>query len=75
LDHNFDVQIARFNPEIQQHNLNATYGAYEPTSTFSATRSFSAAPVALNTLGEPVSRLGASPAHLKEQPTASKIRH
>jgi outer membrane protein TolC len=54
LDHNFDVAIARFNPEIQQHNLNATYGAYEPTSAFTATRSFSAAPVALNTLGEPV---------------------
>jgi outer membrane protein len=54
LDHNLDVAIARFNPEIQQHNLNATYGAYEPTSGFAATRSFSAAPVALNTLGEPV---------------------
>jgi len=54
LDHNFDVKIARFNPEIQQHNLAATYGAYEPNSTFAATRSFSAAPVALNTLGEPV---------------------
>jgi outer membrane protein TolC len=54
LDHNFDVAIARFNPEIKLHNLNATYGAYEPTSTFAATRSFSAAPVALNTLGEPL---------------------
>jgi hypothetical protein len=37
LDHNFDVAIARFNPEIQQHNLNAIYGAYEPTSAFAAT--------------------------------------
>jgi outer membrane protein TolC len=54
LDHNFDVKIARFNPEIQQYNLNAAYGAYEPTSTFAAARNFSAAPVALNTLGEPV---------------------
>ena len=54
LDHNFDIKIARFNPDIQQHNLNATYGAYEPTSAFTATRNFSAAPVALNTLGEPV---------------------
>jgi outer membrane protein TolC len=54
LDHNFDVQIARFNPEIQQHNLEAAYGAYEPTSGFAASRSFSASPVALNTLGEPV---------------------
>jgi len=54
LDHNFDIKIARFNPEIQQHNLSATYGAYEPTSSFLATRNFSAAPVALNTLGEPV---------------------
>ncbi len=55
LDHNFDIKIARLNPDIQQHNLNATYGAYEPISAFTATRSFSAAPVALNTLGEPVS--------------------
>jgi outer membrane protein TolC len=54
LDHNFDVKIARYNPEIQQHTLSASYGAYEPTSAFAATRSFSAAPVALNTLGEPV---------------------
>jgi hypothetical protein len=54
LDHNFDVKIARFNPEIQQRNLNAIYGAYEPTSAFAATRSFSAVPVAVNTLGEPV---------------------
>jgi outer membrane protein TolC len=54
LAHNFDVKIARLNPEIQQHNLSATYGAYEPTSTFDAVRSFSAAPVALNNLGEPV---------------------
>jgi outer membrane protein TolC len=54
LDHNFDIKIARFNPDIQQHNLNATYGAYEPTSAFTATQNFSAAPVALNTLGEPV---------------------
>jgi outer membrane protein len=53
--HNFDVKIARLNPEIQQHNLSATYGAYEPTSAFAASRNFSAAPVALNTLGEPVS--------------------
>src|SRR5580658_9370127 len=55
LNHNFDVKIARLNPEIQQHNLNASYGAYEPTSSFAASRNFSAAPVALNTLGEPVS--------------------
>lgn len=54
LDHNLDVKIARLNPEIQQHNLDATYGAYEPTSAFSASRNFSTSPVALNNLGEPV---------------------
>jgi hypothetical protein len=27
LNHNFDVKIARLNPEIQQHTLNASYGA------------------------------------------------
>jgi outer membrane protein TolC len=54
VDHNLDVKIARFNPEIQQHNLSASYGAYEPASAFAATRGFSAAPVTLNALGEPV---------------------
>ena len=38
LDHNFDVQIARFNPVIQQHNLSASYGAYEPVLASGGTR-------------------------------------
>src|ERR1700684_2882255 len=55
LAHNFDIEIARFNPEIQQHTLAAAYGAYEPVASFVGTRSYSAAPVGLNTLNEPVS--------------------
>ncbi len=31
LSHNFDVQISRYNPMIQQSMLNETYGGYDPT--------------------------------------------
>jgi len=54
LDHNFDVQIARLNPVIQQHNLNAAYGAYEPALASGGTRSYSVTPVGVNTLNQPI---------------------
>src|SRR6266496_1019502 len=31
LQHNFDIQIKRYNPEIARFNLRAVYGAYDPT--------------------------------------------
>lgn len=30
LQHNFDVQVARYNPEINAYNVSAAYGGYDP---------------------------------------------
>ena len=48
LEHNLDVKIARYNPEIQQHILSAAYGAYEPTFGLSGTRSYNQTPGGLD---------------------------
>jgi outer membrane protein TolC len=44
LEHNLDVKIARYNPEIQSHVLSSAYGAYEPVAAMSASRNFSESP-------------------------------
>ena len=36
LQHNLDVQISRYDPQIQLFNVRATYGAYDPTFDFTA---------------------------------------
>jgi len=35
LQHNLDLQIDRYNPQIAQFNLNGDYGAYDPTFSLS----------------------------------------
>jgi outer membrane protein TolC len=35
LQHNLDMQIERFNPQISLYNLHADYGGYDPTFNFS----------------------------------------
>ncbi len=35
LQHNLDLQIDRYNPEISLYNLRGSYGAYDPTFSFS----------------------------------------
>jgi HAE1 family hydrophobic/amphiphilic exporter-1 len=40
LEHNLDIQIQRLNPVINQYGLNVTYGVYEPTATFTGTKSY-----------------------------------
>ncbi len=35
LQHNLDVQIERYNPQISLYNLNADYGGYDPTFNLS----------------------------------------
>ena len=35
LQHNLDMQIERYNPQISLYNLNADYGGYDPTFNFS----------------------------------------
>jgi len=39
LAHNFDVQISRYNPLIQQYTLNEAYGGYDPLLDISGTHS------------------------------------
>jgi len=48
LEHNFDVKIARFEPEIQRHRLSADYGVYEPSLGLSGLHNYSASPGGLD---------------------------
>lgn len=40
LQHNLDVQISRFNPQIQLFDVRATYGGYDPTFSISGTHQY-----------------------------------
>jgi len=40
LQHNLDVQISRYNPEISLYDLRASYGGYDPTFTISGTHQY-----------------------------------
>src|ERR1041385_2372472 len=44
LQHNFDVQIKRYNREIARYNLNGSYGGYDPTYSFSGEHDFNLSP-------------------------------
>jgi outer membrane protein TolC/predicted nucleic acid-binding protein len=44
LQHNLDVQIQRYNPEISLYNLSAAYGPYDPTFSLSGTHSYNVQP-------------------------------
>jgi outer membrane protein TolC len=37
LEHNFDVRVERYDPQIQLYNLNAAYAGYDPTLSLSGT--------------------------------------
>src|SRR5271154_1424180 len=41
LAHNFDVQVARYTPEIDAYVLAAAYGGYDPIFNLSGQRSYS----------------------------------
>lgn len=47
LRHNFDVQVARYNPLIDQYNLNGAYGGYDPVFSASGTHSYAVTPGSL----------------------------
>src|SRR5579871_3044205 len=47
LAHNFDIQIQRFNPLIDQYALQAVYSAYDPTMTLTAQKSYNGSPGSL----------------------------
>jgi outer membrane protein TolC len=40
LQHNLDLQIQRYNPQISLYNLKGTYGGYDPTFNFSGTHTY-----------------------------------
>lgn len=55
LKHNLDVQIQRYNPEIDLFNLHASYGtAYDPTLSASGTHSYNVQPGGFNNNGVPL---------------------
>ena len=44
LQHNLDVQIQRYNPQISLYNLRAAYSGYDPTFSVSGTHNYSVTP-------------------------------
>src|SRR2546430_16174754 len=44
LQHNFDVQIKRYGPEIARYTLGISYAGYDPTFTFSGEHDYTRAP-------------------------------
>jgi outer membrane protein len=40
MQHNLDMQIQRYNPEIDLFNVNGAYGGYDPTFNFSGTHNY-----------------------------------
>jgi outer membrane protein len=47
LQHNFDVQVARYSPEISAYNVSAAYGGYDPIFNASGQHSYSVTPGSL----------------------------
>jgi len=41
LQHNFDVQIQRYNPQVARYNLQAAYGGYDPTLSAAGQHNYS----------------------------------
>ncbi|MDE3066959.1 MAG: TolC family protein [Verrucomicrobiota bacterium] len=48
LRQNFDVQIQRYNPQIQLYNLRAAYGGYDPSFNISGQHNYSVSPSRYN---------------------------
>jgi outer membrane protein len=44
LQHNLDMQIQRYNPQISLYDLNGTYSGYDPTFSFSGTHTYNDSP-------------------------------
>ncbi len=53
LQHNFDVQIKRYTPEIARYNLNVSYGGYDPTYSLSGEHDYSLSPGGIDQQGRP----------------------
>ncbi len=44
LQHNFDVQIKRYNPQIARYNLGVSYAGYDPTFSFGGEHDYNLSP-------------------------------
>jgi outer membrane protein len=53
LEHNLDVKIQRFNPELSRLALHSDFGAYDPNFSASGSHSFSQAPGGYDAQGRP----------------------
>ena len=53
LQHNFDLQIQRFDPEIARYSLNINYGAYDPVFFAQGLHRYSLAPGGLDPQARP----------------------
>ncbi|MBI3851846.1 MAG: TolC family protein [Verrucomicrobia bacterium] len=53
VQHNLDVQIKRFSPDISRYTLAASYGGYDPFATFSGEHDYSLSPGGLDPQGRP----------------------
>ena len=54
LQHNFDVQIQRYLPDLARFNLQGSYGAYDPVLSAGGEHSYSLTPGGLNPYGNQV---------------------
>src|SRR5437773_1843051 len=53
VQHNLDVQIKRFSPDISRYTLAASYGGYDPFATLSGEHDYSLSPGGLDPQGRP----------------------
>src|SRR5437899_10772439 len=53
LQHNLDVQIKRYTPEIARYNLNSSYSGYDPTFSFGGEHDYSLSPGGIDAQGRP----------------------
>src|SRR5947207_8141509 len=53
LQHNFDLQIKRYSPEIARYTLGLSYAGYDPTFTFSGEHDYTRAPGGVDPQGRP----------------------
>src|SRR5580765_8419681 len=53
LEHNFDVQIKRYDPAIARYNLNMSYAGYDPTFSFSGEHDYTLSPGGIDEQGRP----------------------
>ena len=53
LEHNFTIQIARYNPQIARYNLWGSYGVYDPNFSASVNHTYNLSPGGVDAQGRP----------------------